>query len=237
MRNIIRAIYRATLKPFLKGLLILKSWLIILCRIIFYRILRGIKNDKFEIRVGYITRKNNIHFNDTANKDEHQDLVYKRIKEFFEEKQLKTIVDVGCGSGFKLIKYFNEYKSIGMELPPALDYLKTTYPSKSWIYSDFKFKPDFPVDIAISIDVIEHLKNPDDLLNYFKELNPKYIALCTPDRDKLVYRSRLGPPINIAHLREWNKKEFDNYISKHFEIIESKVVSNQDHYIIAKLKN
>ena len=237
MRIIIRAIYRITLKPLYKGLKIIKSWFIIVYRLIIYHLLKGCKSDKYEIKIGYVTRKENIHFNDSGNKDEHQDEVYRRIKKLFIEKQLKSIIDIGCGSGYKLIKYFNEYDTIGLELPPALEYLKKKYPDKTWIYSDFNFLPAKTYDMIISIDVIEHLKNPDDLLNYIKTLKPKYVALCTPDRDKLVYQSRLGPSVNIAHLREWSKHEFDNYIRKHFEIIESEVLDNQDHYIIATLKN
>lgn len=233
MRNIIRTVYRVTLKPLLKGLKIIRSWLIILIRIIVYRLFKGEKTDKYAIKIGYVTRNNNIHFNDSYNKDEYQDKVYKRLMEFFREKQLKSIIDIGCGSGFKLIKYFNNFKTIGFELPPALDFLKEKYPDKTWILSDFNYIPEETYDMIICIDVIEHLKNPDELLDYIKKLKPKYVALCTPDRDNLVYQSRLGPSVNIAHIREWNKHEFDNYIGKHFNIIESEVLENQDHYIIA----
>lgn len=237
MYNIIRALYRITLKPACKGILILKSWLIIIWRLLLFHFLKGLETDPYGIRIGYVTRKKNMHFDDTNNKDEFQDGVYKRIEEFFIDKKLYSIIDIGCGSGFKLMKYFSDFQTTGMELPPALDYLKKTYPERVWIYSDFNFMPDKQYDMVISIDVIEHLIDPDNLLKYIKKIGPKYVVISTPDRDKLPYRSRLGPPINTAHIREWGQSEFINYLGQYIEIIESRVINHQDHYVIGVPKS
>ena len=216
MYNIIRNIYRVTIKPVYKGILILRSWIIIISRILIIQVLRSQKTDHYCVKTGYVSRRENVHFNDINNKDEHQDEVYKRIKEFFLEHHLESIIDIGCGSGYKLIKYFGESDIVGLELQPALDHLLKSYPDRNWIYSDFSFLPVDRYDLVISIDVIEHLVDPDKLMEYISKLNPKYVAFSTPDRNKLPYQSRLGPPINIAHIREWSELEFNSLYSKAF---------------------
>lgn len=40
-------------------------------------------------------------------------------------------IDVGCGSGWKLVKYLSEeFHTIGIETEPALSFLRKTYPEQ-----------------------------------------------------------------------------------------------------------
>ena len=42
-----------------------------------------------------------------------------------------TVIDVGCGSGWKLVNYLSkEFKTIGVETEPALSFLRKTYPDQ-----------------------------------------------------------------------------------------------------------
>ena len=66
------------------------------------------------------------------------------------------------------------------------------------------------------INVIEHLLNPDSLMNYLKKYTNEYIIVSTPERKP----ESKGPPPNIHHIREWERHEFEEYISKFFEIVE-----------------
>ena len=34
-----------------------------------------------------------------------------------------------------------------------------------------------------------------------------------------------GPPINPAHLREWTFKEFRQYVSQHFDIVDHRITN------------
>ena len=85
------------------------------------------KNDKYFIKPEYIIRENFIHYDDTGNTDGFQDDVYNYAKTLVNEYNLITIGDIGCGSGYKLIKYFGDktkYKTIGLEIEPTLSFLK-----------------------------------------------------------------------------------------------------------------
>ena len=168
--------------------------------------------------------------------DSYQDVVYSEAKAYFVQKKLNSILDIGCGSGFKLIKYFGQYNFSGTEVEPTLSSLKKKYPDHAWYLSDFKCPPKRSFDMVIAVDVIEHLFEPDNLLEYINNIDCQYILLSTPERDKLGYSifRHNGPPRNPFHIREWNQWEFKAYISKFFQILESGVVSGINHYVICR---
>jgi len=183
-------------------------------------------NNNYFIREDYIIR-DEIKFLDTSNKtDEYQDDVYKLAHEISSKFSINKIADVGCGSGYKLKKYFSDFDVIGYDLEPTISELKIKYPNEKWYLSDFNSVTD-TVDMVICADVIEHVLNPDDLINWIKGMNPKHIIISTPDRDLLVNmlgRPILGPPGNQYHIREWTSSEFYNYMKHHFDVIDQRKI-------------
>jgi len=152
-------------------------------------------------------------------KDEYQDEVYSVAHGLAKKFQATTILDVGCGGGFKLMKFFKDYDTTGVDLQPAIDRLKVKYPDRKWATT---VEPRYTADIVICSDVIEHVDEPDALCDFIKSVKPKFVVLSTPDRDLVCAhhgQSPLGPPRNPTHVREWNFKEFEAYISSHFNVI------------------
>src|ERR1035441_5405128 len=138
----------------------------------------GNENNYF-IHDGYKPRLEPSYFNDTLNEDEWQVEVYQFAREIFDAYNLKAVLDIGCGSAYKLIQYFHDVKTTGIDVPQTLDYLRKKYPERDWI--DGIFNIENP-DLIIFSDVIEHLTNPNQMLNNIINLNPKYIVVSTPDR-------------------------------------------------------
>lgn len=174
----------------------------------------------YYIKENYTARLDNKEFDDTKLTDEWQKEVYEYAKKIAEENNFKTILDIGTGSGYKLIKYFDNYTTLGIDIPKTVLFLKEKYPTKAW--SD-QFVPVSGYDLVISSDVIEHLPNPDLLLDLIIQCNPKLIILSTPERNLLYNTDHNGPPFNKAHVREWTMQEFYDYISSRLDV--------QDHYI------
>jgi 2-polyprenyl-3-methyl-5-hydroxy-6-metoxy-1,4-benzoquinol methylase len=175
---------------------------------------------KYYIKENYTARLDNKDFDDTKLTDEWQKEVYEYAKKIAEENNFKTILDIGTGSGYKLIKHFDNYNTLGIDIPKTVAFLKEKYPTKSW--SD-QFTPVSGYDLVISSDVIEHLPDPDILLDLIIQCNPKLIVLSTPERNLLCKIDHDGPPFNKAHVREWTMVEFYNYISSRLDVL--------DHYI------
>jgi len=174
------------------------------------------------IKQDYVHRENNNYFDDTPFKDEWQKEVYEFSRTVADQHKFKTVLDIGTGSGFKLLKYFQDLDTIGVDVTKTVTWLKSTYPNKKW--TD-QFVPVADVDLVISSDVIEHIPDPDTLLNLIEQCNPKLIVLSTPDRD-LFKLGHNGPPVNKSHVREWNMSEFNQYISSRFAVL--------DHFISNK---
>ena len=186
--------------------------------------------NKFSINKEYKSRETYAHYDDTQNQDEWQLEVYLKAKDIMERNNYNNVLDVGCGSGYKLINYLGKFNTVGTELQVNLNFLGNKYPKNKWILSDFTSIPDLSCDLLICSDVIEHLINPDELMDYLSAINFKILLLSTPERE-LVYepgsKYLKEPPRNLTHVREWNYNEFKNYVKKYFKIIDHCISNRQ----------
>jgi len=198
----------------------------------FFRLLGSVNNifqpkEKFFIKKGYHHSASVIDFDDTSNTDEWQKEVYLLAKNILEEKNYKSVIDVGCGSAYKLINYLGSYKTIGIEVGDTFNWLKKNYPQHQWLSFEETKSSSLQCDLVICSDVIEHIKNPDTLLDFIKAIDCKQIVLSTPERNAVAGKNDYGPPENPAHFREWNDGEFKNYISKYFIIEDQRIFNDK----------
>jgi hypothetical protein len=186
---------------------------------------------RYCIKRFYRARTQYYHHDDLSNEDQWQLEVYLHASGLMKKHKLKSIVDIGCGSAYKLITYLGDYETVGLELPVNVEWLRKNYPQRRWEKSNFSVSSNLKTDVVICADVIEHLLNPEELILYIKSISYKYLILSTPDRG-LFRRPRLrdlyGPPRHKPHVREWNFKEFHNYISTHFIVVDHKVINLKD---------
>jgi SAM-dependent methyltransferase len=193
-------------------------------------------NNNFFIKSNYVINSKEIYYNDTDEEDRYQKEVYEAAKELFDNNNFESVLDIGCGSGYKLVKYFSNVKTLGLDVERTVNFLQEKYPTKNW---SSNFNPVNGYDLIISSDVIEHIANPDILINLIKDCKPKLIILSTPDRNLLPVEVNNGPPKNLSHIREWSFEEFYQYIGYHFDIIDHYISNKKQatQVIVAKLKN
>ncbi len=183
---------------------------------------------QYEIKAAYYHRRHPEHFDDTKCKDEWQKEVYEYALKIAEEKHLTTVLDYGCGSAYKLLKYFKDCDFIGVDIEPTLGWLRKNYPENTWLSPDELIIRQKKYDLIISADVVEHIPDPNQFINCLKKLDSSFIVISTPNRDLLNNKySQLGPPLNPAHCREWSFKEFENYISKNFRVIDHRITNKE----------
>ena len=110
---------------------------------------------KFEIKRGYFHRKKYTHFSDTDNSEEWQKEVYHEAENTAKINNYKKIIDVGCGSGYKLIKYFGgNYDTVGIEVEDTYSYLVKKYPKYQWLNGESIDYSTLKADMVIISDVI-----------------------------------------------------------------------------------
>lgn len=187
---------------------------------------------KLCIHPRYEQRAEPRHFDDRRMRDEWQNDVYLYAARI-ARGGAQRILDFGCGSGYKFMKYFGGYDTVGFELEPSLSYLKETYPDRQW------YSPDsvscFVGDLLICSDVIEHIVDPLPLMEKIKRGPLQRVILSTPALEVLSERGqspRLGPPNNESHVREWTTLEFQSFVEMHLRILDHVVFARQGTQLI-----
>ena len=173
---------------------------------------------------GYVERQNNSHFVDTLT-DEWQDEVYAHAYSLASVGNFTKIVDVGCGSGYKLMKYFSwsGNGTIGLDVEPTLSFLRKKYQPFQW-YAVNETIPNHirvDVDLLMSADVIEHVIDPNNFMKFLLSFNAKLYVLSSPERVSCRGASSRGPPENVHHVREWSRSEFVSYVGQFLRVLGS----------------
>lgn len=167
-----------------------------------------------------------------ATSSKYQFAVYAWAADLIRTHKIGIVNDVGCGFAAKLEwlhKKLPDVEFWGIDQPNAIGLCKKQYDFGHWLGVDFESNPAVPPSLAglsISSDVIEHLENPDVLLDYLRKITVPggYVLISTPERDVLRGKECMSSG-NAYHVREWNKKEFSAYLqSRGFKIIEHKLL-------------
>jgi hypothetical protein len=181
------------------------------------------RNKELCIHPNYRHRENPAHFDDRNMRDEWQNDVYAFARS--RCKRDDRVLDFGCGSGFKLMKYLSGHKTLGYEIEPSLSHLREMYPDREW---SGEYPPRFVGDVLICADVIEHMQDPSHLMRKLADSGLREIILSTPALDILVEQGRsprLGPPNNESHVNEWTVLEFNSYVSMYLHVMDHIVMN------------
>jgi len=182
---------------------------------------------RYGIKRGYIHRQHVILHDDRGYGEEFQKEVYQKANELMIQFGWNSIIDLGCGSGYKLVKYLGDFNTLGVDIDPVLSLAKKNFPNSKWLFAhEFYLKPH-TADLVLCADVIEHVEHPEVFLNsLFAIPNWKCIMISTPERNIKRGMFHYGPPPNPGHWREWSKKELYKFVSKR-HIVYSQEITNR----------
>lgn len=126
-------------------------------------------------------------------------------------KNVKTILDIGCGKGTPLSVELAQFKGaylIGVDtFLPSLIQAKKVYGDV--ILADVRFLPIRPAscDVVVASQVIEHLEKRLSFVNVMEEISNKTIIVTVPVGQNPKHELEdLNP--DQAHNSEWHPEEF-----------------------------
>lgn len=143
--------------------------------------------------------------------------VYRLARKILNKHELSSVLDIGSGPGTKVDMFFNDITDVHLiDQPSAKEIASKVCPNATFHKFNLDGKKnnlERKFDLLINADVIEHLHNPDTLLEFFKNHmhENSLVIISTPDRD--IRRGKLNNQSpNPAHVREWNKEELKIYL-------------------------
>jgi hypothetical protein len=158
--------------------------------------------------------------------------VYAAARALADRHSLVSVADFGCGVATKLNHFLGHLSPTGFDQPTVGEYIRRTLPRVAFRGIDLE-NPELYLsdadnfELTICSDVIEHVLDPDPLMEALRTHTERFVVLSTPERD--VTR---GPGMlrcdKPEHVREWNREEFARYVrSRGFDIVEHTLVPKE----------
>ncbi len=161
--------------------------------------------------------------------------VYRWAASIVRRAGLDRVLDVGCGVATKLAEHLAPTGAhiVGLDQSSAVRMCHDLERPGEFVVVDLEkpiYMPELPFDLVVCADVIEHLMDPDPMLDLIQQcLAPGGLVIfSTPDRSRERGRDccRSEKP---EHVREWARREFIAFLrSRGFSVHASRLYPKDD---------
>jgi len=173
--------------------------------------------------------------------EEMKEFRLEQFENFVKEYSLKgkKIIEIGCGKGeyLSLMQQF-DVKAYGLEYleESVIHGLENKLKISKGFIEDRNYKlKDSPFDAFYTLNYLEHLPNPNSILNgIYNNLSKKGVGIIEVPNFNMILRNRLFSEFTGDHLFYFTKETLSAALMKNsFEIVECKEVWND--YIISAI--
>ena len=130
----------------------------------------------------------------------------------------ESVLDVGCGYGYGT-KFLSKYcaKAIGCDINAiCVEAAKIRFPDIQFFHTDIREVNLGQFDVVTCMELIEHLENPDEVIEKVKKTTRKYAVFSTPRYVPYENRSEVR---KLFHVKEYDKESLYNLLSKFFNTV------------------
>ncbi|MFZ4576367.1 MAG: class I SAM-dependent DNA methyltransferase, partial [Phycisphaerales bacterium] len=147
-----------------------------------------------------------------------QHYVYRWAAKLVATRGVASVLDVGCGICTKLRLHIEPVcrDVTGVDQGPALEIARRIGTGAHLFEMDLERPAAVPgrtYDLLICADVLEHLLDPDPLIEWMHSVShaETLVLLSTPERPRERGRACNASP-KREHVREWSEAEFDAFL-------------------------
>ncbi|KKP92331.1 MAG: hypothetical protein UR94_C0001G0016 [Parcubacteria group bacterium GW2011_GWA2_36_10] len=171
---------------------------------------------------------------------------YKNLANLVKNKNIDSVLEVGCGHGFSTQYLRNFFPT---QLIEASDYEQNLVDDAKIKNPDINIKresiydlqrSDNSFDLVVCLEVLEHLDNPDEALRELARVTNNFCLLSVPNeplwrlmnlmRGKYIKDFGNTP----GHINHWSRARFLDLLSKYFKIIDYKQPVPWNMVLVAK---
>jgi SAM-dependent methyltransferase len=140
---------------------------------------------------------------------------YRALDHMLNQVQAEVVFDAGCGEGHIMSRVLEPRfpHSIGADLDhERIAYVRATYPQYQVFCGNLHHipLPDNSVDLAICLEVFEHVGQPERALSELHRVTKRFVLLSVPNEPFW----RIGNMLRGAYLSDWgNTPEHINHWS------------------------
>lgn len=152
------------------------------------------------------------------------------LKTLIAQTEGETALEVGCGEGYiqaiLSTSGFSNKLAFDIDMPIVVD-ARQRYQSSNYFVADGEKIPvaTKSCDLAMAIEVLEHVPAPDKVLAEMKRVSRKYVIVSVP-REPIWRVLNLARGKYIAnagntpgHIQHWSAGGFVRTVERHFKIV------------------
>jgi ubiquinone/menaquinone biosynthesis C-methylase UbiE len=149
------------------------------------------------------------------------------LYDFVSDLDFNRVLEVGCGEGH-ILELLNLPHSLGMDIDwPILVEARTRFPAGHFAAADGAHLPlpDKHYDLALGIEILEHVPNPAAVLVEIKRVTREYCILSVPREPiwRILNMARghyLGAWGNTpGHIQHWSSGAFVQLVSRYMQVV------------------
>lgn len=132
-------------------------------------------------------------------------------------------LDAACGVGYGSWLIGNRVNEVcGVDISPkAIGWAREYFPGPTYICGDIEKEPwegDF--ETVVSLETIEHLKDPSRALQAFRRACKGALIASVPNEDKYPFKAENFVDDESPHFRHYTPKEFEDLLTENgFKVI------------------
>lgn len=143
---------------------------------------------------------------------------------FASAKTVGRVLDASCGVGYGSVILTGPSTTVfGVDQSAeAVQWARVSFPGPTYIHGEIEKRPWFGnFDTVVSLETIEHLKDPGPAMRVFRGSCKHTFIASVPNEERYPFKAEVFANDESPHYRHYRPEEFDRLMHEHgFTVLE-----------------